>query len=200
MGHLSQVTNRRNWGAYGTRTIFTGKSTKFPSVYLDSLRISRIRVETGNVFGISELSCVGSERAFEEPRLAMVAKSLERSTTPVEVNRSAEPGRGIHPERRQRVRTSVHWPVLLFRSQRADAVESLTLDLSVSGFYCLSATPFAIGESLVGVLKMPAHNPNGRETECHLECRVQVVRVDANVAEGQFGVACRIEDYRFARP
>lgn len=130
----------------------------------------------------------------------MVAKSLERSTTHVEVTRGAESGKSIHPERRQRVRTSVHWPVLLFRSQKAEAVESLTLDLSVSGFYFLSTTAFVTGESLLGVLKMPAHDPAASETQCHLECRVQVVRVDTDGADGQYGVACRIEDYRFGRP
>jgi hypothetical protein len=120
--------------------------------------------------------------------------------TRVENNNGADSLRNTHPERRQRVRTSVHWPVVLFRSHSAEAVESLTLDLSVGGFYCLSPTAFAAGESLVGLLKMPTHDPGGREAEGHLECRVRVVRVDTVGADGQFGIACRIEDYRFARP
>jgi hypothetical protein len=70
----------------------------------------------------------------------------------------------------------------------------------VGGFYCLSAAAFAMGESLLALLKMPTHDPGGRETEGHLECRVKVVRVDTAGADGQYGIACRIEDYRFARP
>jgi PilZ domain len=130
----------------------------------------------------------------------MTAKPSERSTTRVEVSRGALSPGNTHLERRHRVRTSVHWPVLLFRSHNTEAVESSTLDLSVGGFYCLSPTAFVTGESILGLLTMPTHDPGGREAKGHLECRVKVVRVDAVGTDGQFGIACQIEDYRFARP
>lgn len=116
----------------------------------------------------------------------------------VEVSRGADSSRHPQPERRERIRTAVHWRVLLLRSH-TEAVETLTLDLSVGGFYCLSQTAFSVGESLVGLLKLPTHDPVERESEGHLECRVKVVRVDPSCGDGQFGIACRIEDYRFAR-
>lgn len=129
-----------------------------------------------------------------------MAKSLERTTTHVEFKRGVDAGRAPHPERRRRVRTNVHWPVLLLRDQNEEAVESQTLDLSVNGFYCLSKTSFAAGESLIGLLKLPTHDPGERTAQGHLECRVTVVRVDPVGADGQFGIACQIEDYRFSRP
>ena len=128
-----------------------------------------------------------------------MAKSLEHSTTRVEVNRGADPRRNGHPERRQRARTNVHWGVVLLRNGGLEAVETVTQDLSVGGFYCLSTTAFVPGESVICLLKLPTHNPGERESQGHLEGRAKVLRVDAVGADG-FGIACRIEDYRFARP
>ena len=90
----------------------------------------------------------------------------------------------------------VHWPVLFFRDHAADAVESVTRNLSSGGFYCLSRLPFACGEPLICALKVPAHDPMGTERILALECRVRVVRCEPAAAEGFFGIACRIEDYR----
>src|ERR1041385_8215973 len=101
-------------------------------------------------------------------------------------------------ERRRRVRTRVRWPVLLFRNQKPEAVESLTQDLSSGGFYCLSRTRFLLGEGLQCSLKVPTHDPSGREPDQTLECRIRVMRVDPAVLEEFYGIACRIEDYRFA--
>jgi hypothetical protein len=100
-------------------------------------------------------------------------------------------------ERRRRVRSRVHWPVLLFRNHTGeDTVETITQDLSSNGFYCLSKKPFAVGELLLCTLQIPTNDPNGRQG--HLERRVLVVRVEENAADGQYGIACRTEDYRFA--
>lgn len=97
-------------------------------------------------------------------------------------------------ERRRRARSRVNWPVLLFRNlEGGDTVETITRDLSSSGFYCLSAKPFAVGEQLLCALQVPADNGESR-----LECRVRVVRVEENVLDGQYGIACRTQDYRFA--
>jgi PilZ domain len=101
-------------------------------------------------------------------------------------------------ERRKRPRTRVHWQVLLFRNQVAEAITSTTVDLSSSGFYCIAAVPFVPGEVLICALKIPSHDPNGKHLERNLECKVRVIRVQSEAADNSsFGVACLIEDYRF---
>jgi len=102
-------------------------------------------------------------------------------------------------ERRGRGRFRVHWPIILFRNQSGeDTVKTITQNLSSQGFYCLSRKPYTVGELLFCTLQIPTTDPGGRET--YLECRVQVVRVEEvaeNAADGQYGIACRIEDYCF---
>ena len=128
----------------------------------------------------------------------MSANPLELFTAYVGLNKPTEVERAGRSERRSRVRTQVHWPVLLFRSEPPEAVETLTQDLSSGGFYCLSRVPLIPGELLACTLKVPAHDPSGRELARQLDCRVRVIRVDPDSAEGLFGIACRIEDYHFA--
>jgi hypothetical protein len=101
------------------------------------------------------------------------------------------------PERRKRVRVKVRWPLLLFRDDAAEAIESVTQDLSSMGFYCLSPKPFAAGESLVCALKVPMYDPIGEERTIAVECRVRVVRTE-ETGDGGFGIACQIEDYHLA--
>jgi hypothetical protein len=102
-------------------------------------------------------------------------------------------------ERRRRARNHLHWAVLLFRDHAEDAVESLTRNLSSSGFYCLSEVAFTPGQRLVCTLKVPSHDPKGKHLEQRLECQVRVLRVEPQGPEGTFGLACQIEDYRFNR-
>ena len=99
-------------------------------------------------------------------------------------------------ERRSRVRTAVHWPVQFFR-RSAGVVESLTRNLSSGGFYCLAKAALTPGEFLMCTLEVPAHDPTGKQTMRLLECKTRVVRVDPRDTNGFFGIACRIEDYRF---
>jgi hypothetical protein len=99
-------------------------------------------------------------------------------------------------ERRKRARTEVRWPVWLFSEGGQERVGSLTQNLSSSGFYCLAETPLTVGDTLLCILKVPSHEPNGKDVEQILECRTRVVRVEAH-AEGRYGIACRIEDYHF---
>lgn len=75
------------------------------------------------------------------------------------------------------------------------AIETVTHNLSSSGFYCFAPTPLKPGGSLVCTLKVPAYDPKSKECTLTLECKALVLRVEA-VAEGSFGIACRIEDYR----
>jgi PilZ domain len=101
----------------------------------------------------------------------------------------------FRPERRRRARTQVHWPVLLLQARGADAIETVTQNLSSTGFYCFSPSPLIPGASLLCTLKLPAYDPQSEHHTLMLECRVMVVRAEA-ATDGFFGIACRIEDYR----
>lgn len=103
----------------------------------------------------------------------------------------------LHPERRKRTRVSVHWPLLLRREGASEDIETMTENLSSSGFYCFSPKPVTIGERLRCRLTAPSYDPKGDRREIELDCRAMVLRVEA-AADGSFGVACRIEDYRLA--
>lgn len=128
----------------------------------------------------------------------MSANPFELFTAPVEVSAARRSATGPVPDRRKRPRIRVHWPVILFRSQVAAAIQSMTQDLSSSGFYCLTSVPLIPGEMLISALKVPFHDPNGKHLERSLECTVRVVRVEPIDSEGTFGVGCHIEDYHFA--
>ena len=126
----------------------------------------------------------------------MVAKSLELFSTCAGIDQSMAVNAG-RPERRKRVRTQVHWTILLFRETTSKAVTTITQNLSSSGFYCMAGFPFALGEKLFCALEVPTHDPLGKKRSLPLECRVRVVRVDPEVGAGCFGIACQIEDYHF---
>jgi hypothetical protein len=113
---------------------------------------------------------------------------------PASSGNSAEAPRRL--ERRRRVRTPVHWPVTIFRSQSAETVESTTANLSSEGFYCSTKVPFVPGERLLALLHAPSHDPTAKESTCALTCQAQVVRIEPG--DGTFGVACRIEDFSLA--
>jgi len=100
-------------------------------------------------------------------------------------------------ERRRRARTQVHWPVLLLWDNWSNAIETVTQNLSSSGFYCLSQKPLTPGEALLCALKVPAYDPRREDRILALECKVLVLRAEA-IPNGVFGIACRIVDYRLA--
>ena len=125
----------------------------------------------------------------------MSANPLELISAYAGVAKPAKMDRVSHPtERRKRTRTTVHWPVLFFREDTSEAVESVTRNLSSVGFYCLSNAAFICGEPLICALKVPTHDPMAGERVLALECRVRVVRCEP--ADGIFGIACQIEDFR----
>jgi hypothetical protein len=101
-------------------------------------------------------------------------------------------------ERRKRTRTSVHWAILLFPAQSSEAVETVTRDLSSSGFYCLSHIAFTCGEVLFCSLQVPTYEPFNSAGTLALECRARVVRSEPGEGNGLCGIACQIEDYQFA--
>jgi hypothetical protein len=100
-------------------------------------------------------------------------------------------------ERRACVRTKLRWPLLL-RDRHGESIESVTENLSSHGFHCFCPTPFSCGELLLCWLMVPTHDPSRNRGTLMLECDVRVVRTEAAAGEGIFGVACRIEGYRFA--
>src|SRR5215472_8267891 len=101
----------------------------------------------------------------------MSANPRELFTSNSTSGKSLNSGLAQRLERRKRVRTQVHWTILLFREQSQDAVETVTRDLSSSGFYCLSKIPFVSGELLICSLKVPTHEPFTNERTLPLECR-----------------------------
>jgi hypothetical protein len=101
----------------------------------------------------------------------------------------------VRPERRIRVRTMVHWPVLFFRNGAGEAIESVTQNLSSSGFYCHLRMPIASGEFLRCVLKIPSHDLSGYAKPRVLECRVRVTRVEPSLTDDTFGIGFHIQDY-----
>lgn len=128
---------------------------------------------------------------------SMSANPQERFAVYGGLNKAAELENSLPSERRKRARNHLHWSVLFFRNQAADAVESLTRELSSSGFSCVTAVAFTPGERLICTLKIPTHDPNGKHLERRLECKVRVMRVEPQGADGTFGLACQIEDYHF---
>lgn len=125
----------------------------------------------------------------------MSANPIDFFTTHAGLKDTAVVEGGVRPERRKRARTLVHWPVLLMQSHGADSIETVTQNLSSTGFYCFSPATLTPGDSLLCRLKVPAHDPNCEEDALALECKVVVIRAEA-ASDGFFGIACRIEDYR----
>ena len=80
----------------------------------------------------------------------------------------------------------------------SDAIESVTSDLSSSGFFCVMRAQLVEGERLVCSIRIPTHDPHGKHLERTLECRVHVLRVIPQESSDSFGVACRIEDYHMS--
>jgi hypothetical protein len=130
---------------------------------------------------------------------SMSANSMELSAVYGGLKKSAELENLLPSERRKRARNHLHWSLLLFPNQAAEAVEGLTRDLSSSGFYCVTGVAFIPGERLICTFKVPTHDPNGKHLEQRLECWVRVLRVEPQGTEGTFGLACQIEDYHFTR-
>src|SRR5690349_11566312 len=87
------------------------------------------------------------------------------------LNAIRDPGYAAKRDRRKRVRTSVHWPVV-FRSPANEVFETITQNLSSQGFYCLSSTPLASGQPLLCWVTVPTYDPTGGMSSVVLECDV----------------------------
>jgi hypothetical protein len=128
----------------------------------------------------------------------MSANPRELFTANPSFEKSLNGGTAYRSERRKRVRAEVHWAILLFPEQSCEAAETVTRDLSSSGFYCRSRIPFTCGEVLICSLQVSTYEPFNNKGTLALECRVRVVRSEPGGADGLCGIACQIEDYRFA--
>ena len=89
----------------------------------------------------------------------------------------------------------MHWTVYLLRKFAPHPLESVTRDLSSSGFYCVVSEPFVPGESLQCRLLIPTHNGSGGALCLH--GLVRVMRVENLGPEG-YGIAFAIESYKIA--
>jgi hypothetical protein len=111
--------------------------------------------------------------------------------------------RGTQPtrsDRRKRPRSRVHWPIRFFGVEFGHTVETVTENLSSSGFQCFSPVPLIPGELMICVLRVPSHQTPHNRQASSLECKVRVLRVEPAEGRESFGVACQIEDYRFIEP
>jgi PilZ domain len=103
------------------------------------------------------------------------------------------------PERRKRFRSHVHWEVCFFGADVGRTVETITENLSCTGFHCFSPVPLIAGDLLTCRLRVPSRQPSNNRRESSLECKVRVVRVEPAGERQTYGVACEIENYRFLK-
>jgi len=127
------------------------------------------------------------------------------SPTPAEATveyRAIQKIRGSSPkimERRRRVRLKVQWPVCIWASNSNAPVETVTTDLSSDGFRCLSPVPLEPDSLLACTLMIPEiSNRAGNGRRRVLDCQVRVIRLEPPNKDGDFGLGCRIENFRIA--
>lgn len=102
-------------------------------------------------------------------------------------------------ERRHRVRLQVRWPVSIWAPNSSAPVETVTTDLSSDGFHCLSPMPLQPDSILACALTIPETSNHAANGKCRvLECQIRVIRLEAPNKDGDFGLGCRIENFRIA--
>ena len=111
------------------------------------------------------------------------------------VEHAPEPAHRL--DRRRRDRARVHWLVRFHRPDSTDLLVTETQDLSSEGFYCRSTTAFAPGQQLNCTLEVPTHGPRTSGSLLRVRCKIRILRVDEPDGDGHYGLACRLEDYRF---
>lgn len=116
-----------------------------------------------------------------------------------DVMRAIENVRIPDSDRRKRVRMPLTWTIYLLRSTDTHPLEGKTKNISSDGFYCSVGEPFVVGESVRCTLFIPACDLERKDHFLFLECRATVLRVEFIAAEN-YGVACRIDDYKVVKP
>ena len=90
---------------------------------------------------------------------------------------------------------ALRWPVHI-SGATIGSVETLTENLSASGFYCVLETPPNVGERITCDLKVPSSGY--QRTVGAISFQAEAVRIDLRGASG-FAVACKIIDFRYMR-
>lgn len=127
----------------------------------------------------------------------MIGKPLEQYSLKVERLEVPKTQPTSRSERRKRSRSHVHWPVCFFGIGAGDTIETVTENLSSSGFLCFSPVPLIPGDLMTCVLRVPSHQSIPKDRASSLECRVRVVWIQRVEERQSFRVACHIEEYRF---
>jgi hypothetical protein len=99
-------------------------------------------------------------------------------------------------ERRGRIRRQAKWFVAIWAPKMSAPVEALTTNLSSDGFHCLSPVPLEPGEIVACTLTIPEISIQPCGPRRLLECQVRIVRLEPPNKEGDFGIGCRIENFR----
>jgi hypothetical protein len=98
-------------------------------------------------------------------------------------------------ERRRSLRVPLHWTLYLVCEGGIHTYRSETKNLSRAGFYCVLNEPLTAGEHVACDIVIPTHTL-ASEDVMSLRCRAQVLRVEKMACGEEYGLACRIEDYR----
>jgi PilZ domain len=101
-------------------------------------------------------------------------------------------------DRRRRIRRQAKWPVSIWAPNTSAPVEALTTNLSSDGFHCLSPVPLKPDEIVACTLTIPEISIQPGGPRRVLECRVRIVRLEPPNEDGDFGIGCRIENFRIA--
>ena len=80
--------------------------------------------------------------------------------------------------------------------QGGERYRTKTRDISPEGFYCVLDQLIQPGERLECDIALPAPGLKSHNDGIHLRCHARAVRLERMSADMEFGLACRIEDYR----
>jgi hypothetical protein len=100
------------------------------------------------------------------------------------------------PDNRSKQRFPLELPVRV-RAEQSGAEEGVTGNVSSGGVYIRTNKTLKIGSEVEFDITLPAEAISG-PTDVQIHCRGKVLRVERK-NEGETGVACEIEDYRFVR-
>ena len=120
-----------------------------------------------------------------------MAATQDSST--VELGREA--GRTTTPERRRGFRVALQWVIYLVSPNMSRPFRTVTRNISRTGFYCVAAEQFTAGERIECDIVIPTHLRRVPTETMYLRCRARVLRVESLDYGGEYGLACRIEDY-----
>lgn len=99
-------------------------------------------------------------------------------------------------ERRRNRRAPLNWLVYIKCESSTERLLTRTRDISSDGFYCLLNQPVRPGEHIECDIVVPTHGTRHPNDVVYLRCKARAVRVEEIDGGLEFGVACRIEEYR----